>query len=230
MKWNRVLFVILAATLIQVASGQSTDRQSDKVVTIKGKVLNRDLLPVEGAIFYVDNVKTNFRSKSNGTYKITVSPSAQKLRVESPVFGSSEIILKNQKVIDFTLGGVEGKESLTTASPNNTGIRDSLQRPAKRKAKKINTYNNIYQMIQAEVPGVVVNGRSITIPQGHSFLGSSEPLLVVNGVIVSTIDNINPLEVKSITFQRGSASAIYGERGSNGVLKITLLNGSENEN
>jgi hypothetical protein len=214
---------------MQMTAGQSTDRHHDKVITIKGKVLNKDLLPVEGAVFYVDNVKTSFRSKTNGTYKITISPSAQKLRVESPVFGSSETILKNQKVIDFTLGGVAENKSSTSVSRNNTGIQDSLQKPAKKKAKKINTYNNIYQMIQAEVPGVVVNGKSITIPQGHSFLGSSEPLLVVNGVIVSTIDNINPIEVKSITFQRGSAAAIYGERGSNGVIKITLLNGSEKE-
>jgi TonB-dependent SusC/RagA subfamily outer membrane receptor len=71
--------------------------------------------------------------------------------------------------------------------------------------------------------------RSIQIQQGHSFFGSSEPLFLVNGVIVNSIDNINPLEVKSISVLKGSSAAIYGERGSNGVLSITLIDGSEKE-
>ena len=99
----------------------------------------------------------------------------------------------------------------------------------KPKARKMNTYNDIYQMIRCEVPGVTVSGRNITLQQGHSFLGSSAPLFVVNGVIVQTIDNINPVEVKSIGLLKGTAAAIYGLNGSNGVISITLKNGSEKE-
>ena len=93
----------------------------------------------------------------------------------------------------------------------------------------MNSYNDIYQMIRAEVPGVVVNGRSIVIQQGHSFFGSSTPLFVINGVIVTSIDNVNPLEVKSIKVLKGSAAAIYGQQGTNGVITITLKNGTEQE-
>jgi TonB-dependent Receptor Plug Domain len=91
----------------------------------------------------------------------------------------------------------------------------------------MNTDNDIYQMIRAEVSGVVVSGRSIQIQQGHSFFGSSTPLFVINGVIVETIDNVNPLEVKSNKILKGSEAAIYGLRGSNGVVSITLKNGTE---
>jgi TonB-dependent starch-binding outer membrane protein SusC len=72
-----------------------------------------------------------------------------------------------------------------------------------------------------------VSGRSIQIQQGHSFYGSSTPLFVVNGVIVTSIDNINPVEVKSIKVIKGTAAAIYGVQGTNGVLSITLKNGTE---
>lgn len=82
-------------------------------------------------------------------------------------------------------------------------------------------------MIRCEVPGVTVNGRNITVQQGHSFFGSSTPLFVVNGVIVQTIDNINPLEVKSIGLLKGTSAAIYGVNGSNGVISITLKDGTE---
>jgi TonB-dependent SusC/RagA subfamily outer membrane receptor len=82
-------------------------------------------------------------------------------------------------------------------------------------------------MIRVEVPGVIVNGRSIQIQQGHSFFGSSTPLFTVNGVIVPSIDNINPVEVKSISVLKGSAAAIYGVNGTNGVICIVLKNGTE---
>jgi TonB-dependent SusC/RagA subfamily outer membrane receptor len=93
----------------------------------------------------------------------------------------------------------------------------------------MNTYNDIYQMIRGEVSGVIVSGRNVQIQQGHSFFGSSEPLFVVNGTIVNSIDNINPLEVKSITVLKGSSAAIYGVRGANGVISINLINGSEKD-
>jgi len=50
---------------------------------------------------------------------------------------------------------------------------------------------------------------------------------VVNGVPVTTIDNILPEEVKSIEVLKGSAASIYGTRGSNGVILINLLKGTD---
>jgi outer membrane receptor protein involved in Fe transport len=91
----------------------------------------------------------------------------------------------------------------------------------------MNTYNNIYEMIRCEVNGVTVSGRNIQIQQAHSFYGSSTPLFVVNGIIVQSIDNINPLEVKSIGLLKGSSAAIYGVNGSNGVISIKLKDGSD---
>jgi TonB-dependent SusC/RagA subfamily outer membrane receptor len=49
-------------------------------------------------------------------------------------------------------------------------------------------------------------------------------------VIVNSIDEVNPLEVKSIKVLKGSEAAIYGVRGSNGVISIALKNGTEKEN
>jgi TonB-dependent SusC/RagA subfamily outer membrane receptor len=52
-------------------------------------------------------------------------------------------------------------------------------------------------------------------------------LFVVDGVPVTTIDNIAPQMVKSIQVLKGSSAAIYGMRGSNGVIVINLLKGSD---
>jgi TonB-dependent SusC/RagA subfamily outer membrane receptor len=42
-------------------------------------------------------------------------------------------------------------------------------------------------------------------------------------VAVSSIDNISPREVKSISVLKGASAAIYGTRGANGVILITLI-------
>lgn len=211
--WSKIFLIVFAACMFQTANAQK-----DEVITIKGKVVNSNYQPVLGAVLYIDNMKTGNVTKGDGTFKIKVSSSATNLEVRSPEFGNAEKPIEGKTKIDFVLGqGAEPAEG-------NAEIPTDNDKP---RGKKINAYNDIYQMIRAEVPGVVVSGRSLQIKQGHSFFGSAAPLLVVNGVIVSSIDNVNPLEVKSIQVLTGSSAAIYGIRGSNGVISITLLNGSE---
>jgi TonB-dependent SusC/RagA subfamily outer membrane receptor len=194
------------------------------MITVSGKVLSKENKPVAGATLYIDNVKTTYKTNSKGTYKIKVSPSALNLEARSGKYGTCEILINGQTTINFTLNGVVDEQTLSEeTAANETGISDRGDKP---KARKMNTYSNIYQMIRGEVSGVIVSGRSIQIQQGHSFFGSSTPLFVVNGVIVQSIDNINPVEVKSIKVLKGSSAAIYGVNGSNGVLSITLKDGN----
>jgi hypothetical protein len=219
MKWNNVLTLAVALCLSAFVYGQKATEKSDKLITITGKVKTSNNQPVSDAVLSVDNIKTNIVTKSNGSYKIKVSPSATFLEVSSPVFGNGSASINGQTTINFVLTTVKTSDSTLVGQSKNT----------KHRARKMNTYNNIYQMIRAEVPGVVVSGRNITIQQGHSFFGSSTPLFLVNGIIVQSIDNVNPVEVKSIGLLKGSAASIYGVNGSNGVISITLKDGSEKD-
>jgi TonB-dependent SusC/RagA subfamily outer membrane receptor len=220
MKARKYFIIVLILYLPVFVTGQKTIKQTDNKITISGLVIGKDKKPVEGALFYVDDVKTGTKSKKDGSYRIKVNQNAGKILVKSSLAGSCEKEINSQTNIEFILNGIVENKSLGG---------DSIRKPARSKPKKINTYTDIYQMIRAEVSGVVVNGRSVLIQQGHSFFGSSEPLFVVNGVIVGSIDYVNPLEVKSINVLKGSSAAIYGVRGSNGVISITLKNGSEKE-
>jgi TonB-dependent SusC/RagA subfamily outer membrane receptor len=82
-------------------------------------------------------------------------------------------------------------------------------------------YKDIYDMLRT-MPGVQVSGKSIKIQGAESFMSSTEPLLVVDGMTVTTIDDIMPESVKSIDILKGSSASIYGSRGANGVILITL--------
>jgi TonB-dependent SusC/RagA subfamily outer membrane receptor len=229
MKWNGILVLVFAICLTQMGFGQKSGKGSDKPVTITGKVLNRDNNPVSGAVLYVDNVKTSTTTKNNGSYKIKVSPLALNLEVRSSEFGSSTTAISGKTAINFILERTDNLASKPDNTVKEARPQDSIKKSSRPKGKKMNTYNDIYQMIRCEVSGVLVSGRSVQIQQGHSFFGSSTPLFVVNGVIVQSIDNINPLEVKSIAVLKGTSAAIYGVNGTNGVISITLKNGTERE-
>jgi TonB-dependent SusC/RagA subfamily outer membrane receptor len=228
MKNKIILTIIVVICVFQFVSAQKSDKKSDKKITITGTVFNINKQTVAGAYFYVDSVKTDYKSRSDGSYKIKVSPSAVKLMVRSKEYGSLETLINGQTIINFTLDAVAEKQILKPGDAvEKNENKESGFRVANPNSKKLITYTDIYQMIRGEVRGVVVSGKSVTIEQGHSFFGSSEPLYVVNGMVVPSIDYINPQEVKSINILKGSSAAIYGVRGSNGVISITLKNGSE---
>lgn len=215
--WRNILaFVIAVCLATQLAEGQKG------TVKVTGMVITRDNVPVAWAAIFVDNIRTGKFTDENGNFSLKISSTARNLRIESDKYGSLEKPVNAKSKMNFVLGAIaDSASSAPVIAENEKG---------KKRSEKLNSYNDIYQMIRSEVPGVVVNGKSIVIKQGHSFFGSSTPLFVINGVVVPSIDNVNPREVKSINVLTGSSAAIYGIRGSNGVLSITLKNGSEEKN
>lgn len=218
MNWNKLITIFLTLCLSQLISGQSLAKNTGKPVTITGKVLNLQNQPVPGAVMYIDNLRTTITTKSNGKYKIKVSPSAQTLEVRSSVYGNSTEAINGMTLINFKLEG-NGEKM--------TGVEKSPKKSSKPRSDRLSRYNNIYDLIRGEVYGVVVNGKSIQIQQNQSFVGSGTPLFTVNGMIVQSIDNINPVDVESISLLKDSYAAIYGVNGSNGVISIILKNGKE---
>jgi TonB-dependent SusC/RagA subfamily outer membrane receptor len=85
------------------------------------------------------------------------------------------------------------------------------------------SYSNINDLIQGKLSGVTISGGNIYIRGGNnSFSGQSQALCVVDGTPTSNIEWISPCQVKSIDILKGSDAAIYGTRGGNGVVMITL--------
>jgi len=92
--------------------------------------------------------------------------------------------------------------------------------------KVISSYSNIYDYIRGKVPGVNVMGSGpnakIVIRGINSINCPTDPLFIVDGREVSDISTINPMDVKSISVLKDASSSIYGVRGANGVIIITL--------
>ena len=99
-----------------------------------------------------------------------------------------------------------------------------------------NPVATVAEALQGQLPGVNVisqDGRpggtmSIRVRGGGSITQSNEPLYVVDGVQVSSIDDISADNIESIDVLKDAAStAIYGARGANGVILITTKGGQE---
>jgi TonB-dependent SusC/RagA subfamily outer membrane receptor len=239
MKPNNILLLIFTLWFSLTASAQNSGKGSDKPIDITGKVLTLDQMPVEGAVFYIDNFKTNFKSNNKGSYKIKVSPSAYKLSVRSSEYGSCDTIINGKTTINFTLSGSSKPQKKQLAETKkeengNTGYGSLTENNQSSRFNKLeggeiknSQYQNVYEMLNGTVPGVQVHGNKITIRGQSSFYGSNEPLFVVDGLIVTSIDDVIPREVKSIQVLKASSAAIYGSRGSNGVIVITRIKPSE---
>ena len=95
------------------------------------------------------------------------------------------------------------------------------------KNKETRVYNTIYDYFRDQVAGVIVdssdpNDVRIYIRGISTIESPTDPLMIVDGVAVNDISNINPYEVESVDVLKDSEAAVYGVRGSNGVILITL--------
>ena len=94
---------------------------------------------------------------------------------------------------------------------------------------------SIFQMIQGRVAGVQVSpngqgGYSVLIRGISSISGSNEPLYLMDGMPVdaSAFASINPCDVDKIDILKGADAAIFGSRGSTGVIAILTKRGGNN--
>jgi TonB-dependent SusC/RagA subfamily outer membrane receptor len=222
---NILKSALLIALTINLFCPVNVSAQKGKKITISGKVTDVGNKPVAGASIFIDKVKTDVVTDQNGFYKIKVKPDAVEILAFTLLSGVSEEIIGGRTEINFILtdkpAGVEGPPAETgkNSQPKSGGVDFSNSSGP--------VYQDIYDMIRGRVAGVEVSGKSIRIRGANSLNVSNDPLFVVDGVIVKTIDDIAPETVKSIEVLKGPDASVYGTRGSNGVILITRRTGIE---
>ena len=117
----------------------------------------------------------------------------------------------------------EGEEEDVNLGYQKVRRKDSTSATSTVKVKRGSGYSDIYEYLQGRVAGLEVNGTSLRIRGDRSILGSNEPLILVDGIATDDISYISPDEVERIDILKdASSTAIYGSRGANGVILITL--------
>jgi len=221
---------ILALLFASFASGQ----KNVKKITITGVVLDSHQRPVKNAEILIDGFDSGFSTNKKGTYKIRVNPSVKKIGVFALPPTVIEEPIKERTTINFTLNDsivkrIVRRENAYEEETVNVGYGNEKRKNLTTAVNKIDatkekyaSYKSIYDLIRGEVPGVQVSGTNILIRSASSVIAGTEPLYIVDGVPVNSLEGIQPQNVKTIEVLKGSAASIYGTRGSNGVIIITL--------
>ena len=227
----RFLFLALLLTIGATAFAQK--------VKITGTVTDPGGEPLIGVSVKTGNSGAGAITDVDGNYSVEVSPTG------TLVFSyvGFEVInepVKNRRVINVTLKekndvlnevvvigyGTMDKKELTSAI-SHVGEKDFL------------TISSLdpSMMIQGKVAGVSItntgagdpnNQASIQIRGVSSRSAGLGPLIVIDGVPGGNLTNINPNDIASFDILKdGAASAIYGTRGSNGVIVVTTKKGSK---
>jgi TonB-linked SusC/RagA family outer membrane protein len=192
----------------------------------------------EGISVLVKGTKAGIATSASGEYSILVDKAAT-LIFSGIGFATQEIKVSGTTldvVLSITAGdmgevvvvgyGAQKKASLT-------GSLVTLNNAALNRRQVTSTS----QALQGLAPGVTVqqqsgkpgaDGASIIIRGQGSISGSSAPLIIVDGLAIGSLDQIDPNAIESITLLKDAAStAIYGNRASGGVVLVKTKRASE---
>ncbi|MGV3603003.1 MAG: SusC/RagA family TonB-linked outer membrane protein [Dyadobacter fermentans] len=200
---------------------------------LTGKVTDEAAKGLPGVSIVVKGKQQGTVTDVDGQYRLPI-PEAEPVTLIFSFVGyeSQEIEAGNRSAIDITLKpndnalsevvvvgyGTQKKSDLTGAI-STIGSREVAGRQTIQ----------ISEALQGSIAGVSVTrssgapgaGANILI-RGITTIGTNNPLVIVDGVPVSSIDNVNPGDVENITVLKDAASAaIYGSRGAAGVILVT---------
>lgn len=213
-------------------------RKSMKEQTISGVVLDSDHLPLIGAGVMIsgsnDGVVTDIDGRFSISVKLPVTLDFTYLGYESKkleVKTAEEleiILMENSNMMEEIVVIAYG----TTKKTDLTGSVSSVKMADIQESVAL----SVDQALQGRVAGadiMTTTGEpgattSIRIRGTRSISASNAPLIVVDGVMdaVSDLNDINPADIASISVLKdASSTAIYGSRGSNGVIIITTKKG-----
>ncbi len=215
---------------------------------VTGKVTDpKDGSPMPGVSVTAKGSSTGTQTKADGTYRLSVSSSTTVLVFSFVGYQPQEISIDGRSSIDVqlavsnaTLGEVVVTGYGTARKKDLTGSITLITSKDFQKGPQTSPM----QLIQGKVPGVQIStgngmpgaGIYLRIRQGASLNASNDPLIVVDNVPLETggisgvanpLTLLNPNDIESMNILKdASATAIFGNRASNGVIIITTKKGS----
>ena len=255
--WVPVAAMIAAATPAALAAQQASTG------TITGRVTDREnQQPLAGTqVFIVGNTRGAVTDE-NGVYRI-VSVPAGPVQVRTRRLGFSSttqaatVTAGESVTADFALGRTATQLDQVVVTATGESVQKRQQGTAvatiNADTLQLAPIQNFSQVLQGRAPGVTItqsggstgSGATVRIRGANSLSLSNEPLLVIDGVRVSssntgdlanTIDvggqepsrlnDLNPEEIESVEILKGpAASALYGTAAANGVIQVTTKRG-----
>ncbi|MEQ8239790.1 MAG: TonB-dependent receptor [Cyclobacteriaceae bacterium] len=174
----------------------------------------------------------------DGNYKVSVGDNAT-LVFSFVGYAPQEVEVGARGVIDVSLDlDVQSLSEVVVVGYGTQEKKEITSAVASISAEDFNqgTVNDPVQLLQGKVAGLNIsrpggnpNGAFNVRLRGVSTVGANtEPLVVIDGVIGGSLNTVDPNDIASIDILKdGSAAAIYGTRGSSGVILVTTKTGKK---
>ena len=231
--------------ILKSAQTKTTEKaETAKARKIQGKILDQNGDPVVGAMVVLSGTQTGTASDLDGKYSLDIKKNNAVLEFSSIGYETISVALNdNQTVADVTMRteainlddvvvigyGVQNKRDVTTAITS-----------VKAKEFKTMATADFRDAMAAKMPGVQVlslggqpdGNVSIRVRGIQSATAGNDPLYVIDGVPCDAraFANLDGSDIESLeVLKDASAAAIYGSRGSCGVVIITTKRGHSEE-
>ena len=206
--------------------------------TVTGLVTSEDG-PLPGATVQVKGTTIGVSTDFDGNFTIQADDT-DVLLVSFVGFTSQEVAVGDQDQITVTLVADNELEEVVVTGYGSQKEKEITSAVVKVTAEEFNKgpINDATQLLQGKVAGLSIynKGGNPNAPatirlRGLSTVGANvSPLVVVDGVVGASLDNVDPNDIESINVLKdGSAAAIYGSRGSSGVIIVTTKGGKSGE-
>lgn len=203
--------------------------------TVSGNVSDANG-PLPGATVVIKGTSVGTSADFDGNYSISAK-AGDVLLFSFVGYTGQEVTVGSSDTINVVLiPGNELDEVVLTGygSQREKEITSAVVAVSEKDFNKGNV-NDASQLLQGKVAGLQIynkggnpnSGATIRL-RGLSTIGAnSSPLVVIDGVIGASLANVDPSDIASINVLKdASAAAIYGSRGSSGVILVTTKSGA----
>ncbi|MCG9972568.1 SusC/RagA family TonB-linked outer membrane protein [Christiangramia crocea] len=198
-------------------------------------------IPLAGVtVMEVNNPGNGVATDFDGNYQINVSGPNAQLSFTYIGFESQTVLVNGRAVIDIVMqedlsqleevvvvGYGEQKKINLTGSVQTTNFEGPVNTPVTNSGQLLYGEFSGIQITQGN--GLPGNDASDIVIRGVGTFGSTNPLIVIDGIQyegLAQFNNLAPSDIQSISVLKdASASAIYGARGANGVIVVTTKKG-----
>lgn len=207
-------------------------------IDVTGTVIGEsDQEPIIGAYVKVKGSTTGTVTDLNGTYMLKGVSGKATLVISCVGYATQEIPVKDRHTLNITLkdeaSDLNEVVVIGYGAVKKGDLTSSISAIKGDKLEHMST-GNVMNALQGQVNGVQISNAGgpgaspRVIIRGISTINGSDPLYVVDGMPVGTnINFLNQNDIESMqVLKDASASAIYGTRGSNGVILITTKKGA----
>ena len=199
--------------------------------TITGSVVDENNLPLAGASVKIKGNKSGTTTNTEGKFSIS-APSNTILVISFIGYAPKEVNIGSQNSLNVKLD--PDQSALDEVVVTALGIKKEKKRvgyavqEVKGESLQKAIAPNVLESLTGKVAGLTItnNGGDFFSDPGI-YLRGRKPLLVVDGVPNDTdMWNISSDDIENVTvLKSAAASALYGSRGINGAIQITLKSG-----